>query len=154
MKRVTMGAALGGVRTLLQRAATRSFCWAASFMVMIALAACDFDIFEPTPTGHSVRRGIVTSAIDGSPIEGAKVYPVNHGWLVGGGGIVINTAVTDAAGRYRLDTDHYCGAQLAAEAAGYVTVTAGLSWLGCGVTPSNLVVDIRLRVGIGVEPVY
>ena len=113
-----------------------------SAVLLIALVGCS-NIFGPdTPTGHSVRSGIVTSAVDGSPIEGAELYPLYYGWVVGGG-IVIETAVTDAAGRYRLDTEHYCGSQLGARAEGYGAVDSNLSYLGCPDT-GPLVVDIVL----------
>ena len=53
-----------------------------SAVLLIALVGCS-NIFGPdTPTGHSVRSGIVTSAVYGSPIEGAKVYWVFCGFVI------------------------------------------------------------------------
>ena len=107
-----------------------------SAVLLLALVGCS-NIFGPdTPTGHSVRRGIVTSAVDGSPIEGAEVYPFHYGWTRGKAP-VIETAVTDAAGRYRLDTEHYCGSQLGIRAEDYGAVDSNLSYLTSKPTLTN-----------------
>ena len=157
MNRVTMVAALNGVTTMphwaAPRTALRSFCWIAILISAMGLAisamglaACDLEIFGPdTPTTHSSVRGVVTSAADGSPIEGAKLYPAPTGWVITSGRrLVSDTAVTDAAGRYALDTEHYCSATVAAEADGYLVVYRGLD-LSCLGTAGTVVFDIVLE---------
>ena len=106
------------------------------------------DFGPDTETGYTVRSGTLTSEIDGSPIEGAKVYWAYLGPIVSSGTardpLVPDTAVTDAAGLYRLETEYYCDSQLGAQAAGYVRVTLNLSYLACPDT-QPLVVNIVLQ---------
>ena len=119
-----------------------------SAVLLIALVGCSnilgFDQDEPA-SGRSVLSGTVTSAVDGSPIEGAKVYwgPNTGGGLFvrRGTRLVVDTAVADAAGFYRLDTEYYCGSQLYAQADGHVGA-AGISFFFC--PEMTRVVDIVL----------
>lgn len=144
MERATMATVLNGVATIRRRAAPRSLCSTAILISLTSLAGCSPDIFGPdTETGHFVVTGFVTSAFDGAPIEGAKVYPVYFGWLVGGGEVIVpDTAVTDAAGRYRLDTESYCDSQIWAQADGYTLFQRGLGFLGCEGNAGTLAIDI------------
>ncbi len=108
-----------------------------SAVLLIALVGCSnilgFDREEPA-SGRSVVSGTVTSAVDGSPIEGAKVYwgPNTGGGLFvrRGTRLVVDTAVADAAGFYRLDTEYYCASQLVAQADGHVSA-AGINFFYC-----------------------
>jgi hypothetical protein len=86
-------------------------------VLLIALVGCGPDFGPETPTGHAVRSGTVTSAVDGSPIEGASVFWGLTGWHAGN--TKHDVAVTDAAGFYHLDTEHFCGSTLRAQADGY-----------------------------------
>jgi hypothetical protein len=113
----------------------------AMLLFAMGLAACGPDFGPATPTGHAVRSGTVTSAVDGSPIEGASVYWGLTGWAVGS--TKHDIAVTDAAGFYHLDTEHYCRSTLRAQADGYfVNGDLGPS-LRCP-EPGPVVVDIVL----------
>ena len=114
-----------------------------------ATAACDSDIFGPdfgpdTPTARSILRGVVTSADDGSPVPGARVYPVHSGFVsYSGAGITADTAFTDANGRYLLDTQHFCPSQLVVVADSFARSSTG-SILTCPGRTDTLTVDIEL----------
>lgn len=113
---------------------------------LVILGCYDLNLFGPdTETGRALRSGTVTSAVDGSPIEGARIWWAYLGWVVGEGAVLQpDTAVTDSGGQYRLETEYYCDSQLWAEADGYARVTANLSYLACPDTqPSD--VDIVLE---------
>ncbi len=112
----------------------------AMLLFAMGLAACGPDFGPETPTGHAVRSGTVTSAVDGSPIEGASVFWGLTGWAVGN--TKHDIAVTDAAGFYYLDTEHFCGSTLRVWADGYVN-NNNFSSLHCP-DRGPLVVDIVL----------
>lgn len=113
---------------------------------MAATSCYDPEFFGPdTEVGQAVRRGTVTSASDGSPIAGARVYWAYFGFIVGNGAVLVpDTAVSDAAGNYRLETQYYCNSQLAARADGFVSRQSSLSYLACPDTQPE-VVDIVLE---------
>jgi hypothetical protein len=119
--------------------------WGVMVVCLTGLAACSQDFFGPdTETRLAVRSGTVTSGLDGSPIEGARVF-WSHQGVVGSGPVLVpDTAVSDAAGFYRLETEHYCNSQLSAKADGYATVRTNLSYLACPETQSQMV-DIILQ---------
>jgi hypothetical protein len=122
--------------------------WSAMMVCLVGLAACNpvGDLLGPdTQTRLAVRSGTVTSTIDGSPIVGARIFWTFPGFIVGSAPVLIpDTAVSDAAGFYQLETEHYCDSQLGAKADGYGTVGTNLSYLACPETQS-LVVNITLQ---------
>jgi hypothetical protein len=118
---------------------TRRSLAASPLCLAVLSTACGLsDIFGPdTPTGHAVRTGTVTDEA-GQPVVGARVFWSYPGFVVGDGPHLLpDSAVSDASGRYRLDTVYYCNSQLAARAEGYETVRTNLSYLACPDTQSQ-----------------
>ena len=97
----------------------------------LLMAGCELDFFGPdTEIGAAVRTGSVMNEA-GTPIAGARVFWSYPGFIVGSGGspLVPDSAISDAVGNYRLETEHYCNSQLSASAAGYLTRRTNLSYL-------------------------
>jgi hypothetical protein len=101
-------------------------------VLLLSAAGCAPDVFGPdTETGPALRTGRVTNEA-GDPVVGARVFWSYPGWIVGDGPVLVpDSAIADASGHYRLETEHYCNSQLSARAEGYEPVNTNLSYLAC-----------------------
>ena len=102
----------------------------------------------PSRTQRFDLQGIITSASDGLPVEGSKVFltvPCSGlplcivSWS--GSRPAYDTVVTDAIGRYHLDTRFFCPANFSAVASGFDQFMG--RGLECG-GPAVLVVNVTL----------
>ena len=96
-----------------------------------------------TPTQRFDLQGIITSASDGLPVEGSKVFLRQecHGFFCIVPPPPYDTVVTDAMGRYHLDTRFVCPANFSAVASGFDQFMGRR--MECG-DPVVLVVNVTL----------
>lgn len=80
--------------------------------LIVPAVGCDLSSFGPsTPTARFDLQGVVTSASDGYPVEGARVFLDQVGWFTyWGSPPPTDTVVTDSIGRYHLNTRFWCPA--------------------------------------------
>ena len=80
-----------------------------SLLWLFGLTACDTDLWGESETAIFRLSGVVTSAVDGDPINGAKIYLAHSGYVFTSKGVIeSDTAVANAEGHYHLEAGHYC----------------------------------------------